>query len=212
MLRVLAIVGSPRKGKNNDTLVDYILKGIDKTCENQVMIEKFYADKLKVQPCKACDGCTRKRGCVLKDDMGQLYEKFDKADIVIISSPLYFNSVSAQLKTIIDRNQAIWSSKYVLNHSLIDKEKKRLGYFVCTAGMPDSPNLFDAVLPVIELYFKSINTSHEGSLLVPNVDAHPVMKDENTLQQAYGIGVSLAIKATQNKSNETKASNKKKSH
>lgn len=197
MLKVLGIVGSPRKGKNNDTLVTHMLKGIEKTCENQAAIEKIYADKLNVQPCKACDGCTRKRGCVLKDDMEKLYEKFDTADIVILSSPLYFNSVSAQLKTIIDRNQAIWSSKYVLNHSLINKEKKRLGYFICTAGMSENPHLFDATLPIMELYFKSINTSHEGNLFVPNVDQHPIMKDENILQQAYAIGAALAIKATE---------------
>lgn len=195
MLKVLGIVGSPRKGKNNDTLVTHMLKGIEKTCEGQVIIEKFYADRLNIQPCKACDGCTKKRGCVLKDDMNNLYNRFDAADIIILSSPLYFNSISAQLKTIIDRNQAIWSSKYVLNNSLINKEKKRLGYFICTAGMPETPHLFDATLPIMQLYFKSINTSHEGNLFVANVDEHPIMKDEDILQQAYAIGASLAIKA-----------------
>ncbi|AOY75035.1 flavodoxin family protein [Clostridium formicaceticum] len=195
MLKVLAIVGSPRKGKNNDTLVDYMLKGIAYDKKRPVSIEKFYADKMHVASCKACEGCGRKKGCVLKDDMNSLYQKFDEADIVIISSPLYFNSVSSQLKAIIDRNQAIWSSKYILNDSLINKDKRRLGYFICTAGMPDEPNLFDATLPIMELFFKSINTIHEGNFFVPNVDQQPIMEDEAMLQKVHALGVELAKKA-----------------
>ncbi|AKL96957.1 multimeric flavodoxin WrbA [Clostridium aceticum] len=195
MLKVLAIVGSPRKGKNNDTLVEHMLKGIADYKEVSASIEKLYANKMQIASCTACEGCGRKKGCVIKDDMNSLYTKFDEADIVIISSPLYFCSVSSQLKAIIDRNQAIWSSKYILNDSLINKEKSRLGYFICTAGMPDEPHLFDATLPVMELFFKSINTSHEGNLFVPNVDQQPIMEDEKMLQEAYALGAKLIEKA-----------------
>lgn len=195
MLNVIGIIGSPRRGKNNDALVTQMLKGIEKTCEKQAAIEKLYISQLKIQPCKACNACARQRGCILDDGMNDIYEKLDRADIVIISSPLYFNSISAQLKALVDRNQAIWSSKYVLNQSLIDKTKKRLGYFICTAGMPQSPKLFDATLPIMDLYFKSINTSHEGNLFVANIDKHPIIKDKDVLENAYAIGVSLAVKA-----------------
>ncbi|SDL07041.1 flavodoxin family protein [Natronincola ferrireducens] len=194
MLRVLAIVGSPRKGKNNDTLVHEMLKGIEETSIEPITIDKLYADRLNISPCKACGGCGRKRGCVLKDDMGEVYEKFDQADIVILSSPLYFNSISAQVKTIIDRNQAIWSSKYILNDSLINKSKKRIGYFICTAGMPEEPHLFDATLPIMELFFKSINTDHEGNLFVANVDEKSVMERKESLEKAYSIGSDLVGK------------------
>ncbi|SET63452.1 NADPH-dependent FMN reductase [Natronincola peptidivorans] len=194
MIKVLAIVGSPRKGKNNDTIVTHMLEGIENTLGLGVFIEKLYADDLAVQPCKACDGCTRVRGCILEDAMRGLYEKFDESDIIIMASPLYFNSISAQLKTIIDRNQAIWSSKYILNNSLINKDKNRLGYFICTAGMPEIPDLFEAAIPIMELYFKSINTGYEGNFFVANVDEHPIMRDEKILQQAYSIGISLADK------------------
>ncbi|MCC5911012.1 MAG: flavodoxin family protein [Clostridiaceae bacterium] len=194
MLHVLAIVGSPRKGKNNDALVTSMLEGIENHGNSSVSIEKLYADKLAIQSCKACDGCTRKRGCVLKDGMNDIYEKFDKADIIIVSSPLYFNSISGQLKSIIDRNQAIWSSKYILNNSLIDKSKLRLGYFICTAGMPEEPNLFHATFPIMELFFKSVNTNWEGSLLISNVDKHPIVHDNATLQNSYNIGKKLIEK------------------
>lgn len=191
MLKILAIVGSPRKGKNNDTLVEHMLKGMRDTNITKMSIEKLYADKLDVSSCKACDACAKKRGCILQDDMKELYKKFDEADIVILSSPLYFNSISGKVKTIIDRNQAIWSSKYVLGESLIDKEKSRLGYFICTAGMPESPELFDATLPIIDLFFKSINTEHKGNLFVANVDEVSVLEDKKILEKANAIGTEL---------------------
>ena len=195
MLRILAIVGSPRKGKNNDTLVKHMLQGIEETSTSEVFIEKLYADKLNVASCKACNACAKKLGCIIKDDMEGLYKKFDEADIVILSSPLYFNSISGRVKTIIDRNQAIWSSKYILESSLIDKDKQRLGYFICTAGMPESPELFDATFPIMDLFFKSINTEYRGNLLIANVDEVSVMENKEVLEEAYAIGKKLITDA-----------------
>ncbi|ABR50399.1 NADPH-dependent FMN reductase [Alkaliphilus metalliredigens QYMF] len=188
MIKVLAIMGSPRRLKNNDRLLDELLKGLSGP---HTIIEKYHADHLNIQSCKACDGCTRKKGCVLKDDMINLYAKFDEADIVIMTSPLYFNSVSAQLKSVIDRCQALWSSKYVLKDSMIDQTKKRLGYFLCTAGVPQNDSLFSAATPVMDLFFKSINADYLGNLFFCNVDEHPVYEDSEALTQAFRTGENL---------------------
>lgn len=191
MIKVLAIMGSPRRGKNNDTLLDCILKGLSAP---DVSIEKHYADELNVNPCKACAGCERKIGCVLEDDMQVLYEKFNTADIIILASPLYFNSISAQLKAVIDRCQAIWSSKYILNQSIINKSKKRIGYFICTAGAPENADLFNAAIPVIDMFFKSVNAEYLGNLLIADVDKHPAYQSKELLERAYHIGIGLREK------------------
>ncbi|MDR5659468.1 flavodoxin family protein [Serpentinicella sp. ANB-PHB4] len=188
MVKVVAIVGSPRKNKNNDLLLSHILKGLT-TNEEEMHIDKYHAYDLNIKPCIACDGCTRKLGCVFKDDMTEIYQKFNEADIVIIASPLYFNSVSAQLKAIIDRCQAIWSSKYVLKNSMINQNKKRIGYFISTAGMPYSSELFSAAIPVMDLFFKSINCEYVENLFVANVDNQSV-NDQN-LDEAYAIGQNI---------------------
>ncbi len=192
MLNIIALVGSPRKNKNNDSLVNNMLKGIQDTCHNEIHMEKLYIRDLDIKPCMACAACARKAGCIIEDDMSQIYDKFNRADIVIISSPLYFNSISGALKTLVDRNQAIWSSKYILNQPIIDRQKKRLGYFICTAGMPESEDLFDATLPIMDLFFKSINTQWVGNLFIGDMDRKPIINNRELLKEAYDIGSWLA--------------------
>lgn len=187
-MNVLAIMGSPRKNKNNDTLITHMLKGLEDPNFN---IEKYSVKDLNVKPCIACDACARNLGCIFNDDMSMLYKKFNEADAIIISSPLYFNSVSAQLKSIIDRFQAIWSSKYVLKQSLIDTNKFRAGYFICTAGMPESDELFNATLPIMDLFFKSTNSEYFGNLFVSNIDSKPVYNDSEVLNKAFNLGLEL---------------------
>ena len=186
-MKVLAIMGSPRKGKNNDRLLDRILAGITKK-EVSAIIEKLYVSDLQIAHCLACDACTRKSGCIQKDSMEELYKKFDEADLTIITSPMYFNSISGQLKAIIDRNQAIWSSKYVLKESIINKSKQRVGYVLITAGADEHPFGLSAVTPIMDLFFKSINTDYWGTYFVNGVDEAPGYLRENVLEDMLEIG------------------------
>lgn len=187
-MNVLAIMGSPRNKKNNDTLIDHMLLGLH---DPSIKVEKLSVKDLNVKPCIACDACARNLGCIFNDDMAVLYKKFNNADAIIISSPLYFNSISAQLKAIIDRCQAIWSSKYVLKQSLIDISKYRVGYFICTAGMPKSPDLFAATIPIMDLFFKSTNCEYMGNLFVADIDSKPVIENQAILNNAFEIGSEL---------------------
>ena len=186
-MKVLAIMGSPRKGKNNDVLLDSILASI-KNQDITAAIEKLYVSDLAIAPCLACDACTRKTGCIQKDGMDDLYEKFDVADLIIITSPMYFNSISGQLKSIIDRNQAIWSSKYVLNDPLIDKDKVRVGYVIITAGAKEHPYGLSAVTPIMDLFFKSVNTEYWGDYFVNGVDENPAYSNSQALDQMREAG------------------------
>ncbi len=190
-MKVLAIMGSPRKGKNNDKLLDRMLIGV-REVNKEAEIEKLYAGEMTISPCVACDACTKIRGCVKKDDSNELIEKFNVADIIILTSPMYFNSISAQLKLVIDRNQAIWSSKYTLNDPLIDRNKKRIGFLICTAGASQHPFGMEAVTPIMDLFFKSINTEYKGSLFINNVDEKPAYENEVALNQAYEFGRGLS--------------------
>ncbi|KAB3532745.1 flavodoxin family protein [Alkaliphilus pronyensis] len=194
MIKVLAIVGSPRKGMNNDILLENFIKGM-KDIDTNIEVEKIYAAEVKALPCIACDACTKKLGCILKDSTNEIYEKYNNSDIIIVTSPLYFNSVSAQLKALIDRNQAIWSSKYALNNSMIDRDKKRLGFVICTAGAKEQPYGLSAITPIMDLFFKSINTEYIGNYFVSNLDEKPVSSDEKILIECREHGRSLMEKA-----------------
>ena len=59
--------------------------------------------------CRACDGCVRNGGtCILKDDMADILDLYQKADVLVLATPVYFYGISAQMKTFIDRTYPIW--------------------------------------------------------------------------------------------------------
>jgi len=101
---ILGISGSPRKGDNVEA-IDFALK-IAKNIGQET--EKVSLRDNKVNPCIACDYCKKNPGkCSIKDDMEKIRPKLEKADAIIISSPVYFGSVSSQLKALFDRTLTI---------------------------------------------------------------------------------------------------------
>lgn len=187
MINVLAIYGSHRRGQNSDMLVDKILQGIG---SDGVSVEKIYASSQGIKSCTACEGCYKLGRCVIEDEMQQVYQFIDKADIVISSSPVYFYTVASHMKKLIDRCQAVWASKYKTGNPIISK-KHRIGYIVCTAGEPENRSYFDCTVRVFELFYKCINTKLIGSLLISNVDEKHVKERTDTLLEAYEAGRKL---------------------
>ncbi|TFF85543.1 MAG: flavodoxin family protein [Promethearchaeota archaeon] len=115
MVKILGIMGSPRKGKSNDTLLDAAL---DKIKEN-ADVEKIVLADYNIQPCTGCDTCVRQKPCPLEeeDDMGTLNEKLQNADGIIIASPSYFGGVPGILKNFMDRSRPL----KMAGHGLKDK-------------------------------------------------------------------------------------------
>lgn len=115
MVKILGIMGSPRKGKSNDTLLDAAL---DKIKEN-ADVEKIVLADYNIKPCTGCDACVRQKPCPLEedDDMGTLNEKLQNADGIIIASPSYFGGVPGILKNFMDRSRPL----KMAGHDLKDK-------------------------------------------------------------------------------------------
>jgi len=108
-MKVLGLVGSPRKESNTDLLVTEILKGAAK---NGHKTEKIYLYSLKIEPCVDCKSCKKgKYQCVLKDDMGQLYPKLEDSDVIVFGTPLYWYGPSAKMKLLQDRLRPFVASK-----------------------------------------------------------------------------------------------------
>lgn len=184
MINILAIYGSPRRKQNSDTLLEKFLEGIhDEDCN----INRLYASKQHIKPCIACDGCYKDGKCVLKDDMQDIYRSIDDADIIIVASPIYFYTVTAQLKALIDRCQAVWSSKYIAKTEIISK-KKRLGFFICTGGASEEYYHPHCLLDVMDIFFKCINTEFCGHLAVLDVDNVHIENRTDILTKAFDEG------------------------
>lgn len=106
MKKVLILSGSPRKGGNSDLLCDEFMRG---AIESGNAVEKIRVAEKKVGYCRACYYCRKSEGeCAINDDMGEILQKMIDADVIVLASPVYFYSIDAQLKAVIDRTVARW--------------------------------------------------------------------------------------------------------
>ncbi len=189
MKKILVIKGSPRKNSNSELLADNCLKAIKEHKNNtDTGIDTIYPHKLDIGPCMSCFECYKDGKCIFKDDMQLLYEKFNNSDIIIVSTPVFFNGIPSHLKALIDRCQAIWSGKYRANSSLIDRDKKRSGFLFATGGAPAYEEQFTACKLVISMFFQVINAEFTDYLSVPNIDKEPVEKRTGIQKKAYETG------------------------
>ena len=100
MKKVLVISSSPKKG-NSDALADSFARG---AAESGNTVEKIRIADKKINYCKGCNYCSEHSApCVQKDDADEIIGKMVEADVIVLATPVYFYSMSAQLKTLIDR-------------------------------------------------------------------------------------------------------------
>lgn len=121
MKNVLIISGSPRKKGNSQILCEQFKKGAEAK-GHQVELVRIMEKNIGF--CRACDGCMRNGGtCVLKDDMAEILELFQKAEVLVLATPVYFYGISAQMKTFIDRTYPIWQhlgkKKFIILYRLV---------------------------------------------------------------------------------------------
>lgn len=104
--KVLILSGSPRKNGNSDILCDEFMKG---ATESGNEVEKIRVAEKKIGYCRACYACRGTGVCAIKDDMADILQKMIDADVLVLASPVYFYSIDAQLKALIDRTVARWT-------------------------------------------------------------------------------------------------------
>lgn len=97
---VLIISSSPRKGGNSDTLCDQFRKGAEEAGNR---VDKIRLAELSIDYCSACYACKKLGHCVKRDDMEQVIAKMRDADVIVLATPVYFYTMCAQMKTMIDR-------------------------------------------------------------------------------------------------------------
>ncbi len=187
MKKVLALMGSPRKNKNTNKLLDYLLEGIK---ELDVSINKIYIKDLDINPCTGCDHCGRTGNCIFKDHMIEVYDAFDNSDIVIFAAPLYFNSINGMAKNLIDRCQRYYSIKYSLGQNYKRNESRR-GVFLSVGGAPYTYNQFDGTLPVMDFFFKAINVNYIGNYFISNTDRVPIEERADIINEIKEIGKNI---------------------
>jgi multimeric flavodoxin WrbA len=186
-MKVLGIMGSPRVGGNTDVLMDEALRGARSA---GAFAEKIVVDELEISPCAEFNGCTRDGNCVIRDDMDDIYESLDEANVIIIGSPIFFYGLPAQLKALVDRCQVFWARKYVLKQEPAKKGRK--GAFIAV-GATKGANLFDGAKLTVKCLFDAMGVDYAEELFVRSVDQKgEVKKHPTAMTDAYELGRRLA--------------------
>lgn len=182
-MKVLGIVGSPRRNGNTDILVGEVIRG---ALDAGAKVEIVFLNDLKINPCQAeCrDYCKKTSKCKIKDDMSGLYAKIFESDILILGTPVYWYGPSAQIKAFIDRWYAFSHPKHILKM----KGKK----IVLIAPFEESDA--SAANPLVDMITKSINyldAKFHSSLLVSIGEKGAIKQNKETMNRAYKIGKNL---------------------
>jgi multimeric flavodoxin WrbA len=109
-MKTIVLHGSPRKEMNSDTLVEEFLRGLNETDNHEAT--HFYVNEMEIRPCQGCLYCATSEGhsCRIEDDMQRIYSAYRDADLIVWASPMYWGYLTAQLKTVQDRMEALaWS-------------------------------------------------------------------------------------------------------
>lgn len=202
-MKLVAFMGSPRPQGNTAVLLREALEGAreafrslaagDNTGgrgQEDLEIEVFQLNWLKIKPCQGCNKCAETGNCIYHDDMDQIYRAVEDLDGLILASPTFFFSLSAQTKAMIDRFQSFWARKYILKRPMPDPSL-RPGAFLSTAGLPFRPEIFAPSQSVVRLFFRLIGVAYQEELLVDNTDRVPVAQNIEAQTRARQVGRAL---------------------
>lgn len=173
--KVLILSGSPRKGGNSDLLCDEFLRG---AAESGNEVEKIFLRSKKIAPCNGCYYCKQSGGqCAIRDDMAEILDKIQAADVIVMASPVYFYSIDAQMKAVIDRSVARWTN-------IPNKEF----YYIMTAA-EESDTVMDCTLECFRGFASCLNGSKEmGVIEGKGVYEAGEVRSTRYMQEAYEMG------------------------
>lgn len=175
MKKVLILSGSPRLGGNSDLLCDEFMKGAK---EGGHQVEKINVAKKNIGYCQACYYCRKSGGkCIIKDDMEEILQKMIDADVIVLSSPVYFYSIDAQLKAVIDRTVARW----------LEVKNKEFYYIMTCAD--ETKSSMETTLACFRGYAECVEGAIErGVIYGTGVYEKGEILDSPAMKQAYELG------------------------
>jgi len=182
--KVLVIMGSPRKRGNSTILAEQAVKGARRAGAE---VEIVRLREVAIKPCLACESCRRKgaKGCVQDDGMTPLYPTLRAADAIVISSPVYWFNMSAQVKLLMDRLYAFGAEKgYAL-------EGKSIGIILTYADAdPFSSGAVNA-LRAFQDAFAFIGAPIKGMVYGSAAKAGEVRAEKGLMKEALELGRKL---------------------
>lgn len=190
MAQILAIYGSPRRRGNTATLLKHAVQG---AVDAGAYVDEIVLRDLKISPCLEIYACKKDGRCAIKDDFQQVVDQILMAKGLILASPIFFYTVSAHTKILMDRCQSLWVKKYWIDKVPFGQwEPKRKGIFI-SAGATKGKKLFEGALLTVKYFFDTLDTELYRSLLFRRLDfEEDILKHPDYLEEAYEAGSALA--------------------
>lgn len=178
--KIVILNGSPRKSGNTSTLAAEFMRGAK---ESGNTITEFFLDGMNIRGCRGCLGGGRDvdHPCVTKDDMDEIYPVVKDADVIVLASPVYYWSISGQLKMTLDRLFAIAESAD--SDKLMNKDVVLL--------MSAQSNEYQEVKSWYQTVTEYLKWQDRGQILVDDVYKVGDIKDRKELTDAYQLGTSI---------------------
>jgi multimeric flavodoxin WrbA len=177
-MKILALIGSPRKEGNTDIIVDQILRG-SKTKGHTS--EKLYLCDYTISFCADCHNC--KKGdyiCCLKDEMQKIYPKMETADLIVFGTPIYWYGPTAKMKVLMDRMRPFVANKKLKGKKAVVVAPSAEGEIACG--------------PLVEMFrmsFEYLGIEFLGKILPEAYKKGEVAANQPELDKAYALGASL---------------------
>lgn len=178
--KILVLTGSPRKNGNSDMLADAFIEGASEMGHEVV---KYDAGRKKINGCIACQKCFSKgTACVFKDDFNELALLIEDADTLVITTPLYFYSFTAQIKAAIDKLYSFFIGKRPL------KIKECL---LIACGETDNLQDFEGLIKSYQITADFLEWKNRGELIVTNVNEKGDVLNTDGQERAKKLGLSI---------------------
>lgn len=173
--KVLILSSSPRRGGNSDTLCDEFMRGAEEIGHD---VEKIFLRDKTIHYCTGCSTCSfYKKPCPQQDDAAGVIEKMLTADVIVMATPVYFYTMSAQMKTLIDRCCGLY----------VEMKNKEF-YFIATAA-EDDPKLLESTVDSFQGFLDCLeNPVTKGVILGTGVWHAGEVKDKPAMREAYEMG------------------------
>jgi arsenate reductase len=193
---VVGLQGSPRKKGNTNFLLSAFMSEAERLGARTHVVEVV---KKNIRPCLGCGFCEKNGFCITKDDdmNPEIYPLLREADVILMASPIYFYNVTAQLKALIDRTQALWSRKYKLN--ITDPARNYRRGFLLSLGATRGKNLFEGVHLTAQYFFDAVGAGYNGSLTYWQIEEPGDMEKHPAVIKDVEKSVADLLKPLQNR-------------
>lgn len=173
--KVLVLSSSPRKGGNSESMASVFAQGAQMAGHQ---VETVFLREKQYGFCRGCMACQKLGRCVMNDDAVEIAAKIHDAEVLVFATPVYYYSVSGQLKTILDRANPLYGGDYAFTDV----------YLLCAAA-EDEPDTPEGAIKAVQGWVDCFERcSLKGTVFAGGVSDVGDVLGHPALERAYRLG------------------------